>query len=186
MLLDTPLCDFGWKAPDFTLPDLNGRRVSLAQSAGANGLLLAFICNHCPYVKAVIDRLVADADLLRAEGVNTLAVMPNDFHAYPDDRPLKMKAFAERHRFTFPYLTDEEQVVARDYGAVCTPDFFGFNRALELQYRGRLDDIGMDAAAKGEATRQTELLDAMRLVISTGEGPAQQNASMGCSIKWKA
>lgn len=181
MLIDSLVCDFGRKAPDFTLPDLDGRKVSSAQSYGPNGLLVTFICNHCPYVKAIIARLVEDAHALMAEGINVLAVMPNDFHAYPDDRPEKMKAFAERHKFTFPYLLDEDQAVARACGAVCTPDFFGFNGAGELQYRGRLDDAGME----NPANRKPELLDAMRLIAQTGNGPAAQTPSMGCSIKWK-
>ncbi len=184
MLLDSPVCDFAWKAPDFTLPDLDGRAVSVAQSYGPNGLLVAFICNHCPYVKAVIGRLVADARALADEGINTLAVMPNDFDAYPDDGPEQMKAFAERHGVTFPYLLDEAQAAARAYGAVCTPDFFGFNGAGELQYRGRLDDAKMETPVNHN-NRKTELLDAMRLVAATGKGPAQQTPSMGCSIKWK-
>lgn len=181
MRLDSPICDFGWKAPDFTLPDLDGRPVSFAQSYGRGGLLVAFICNHCPHVKAIIDRLVADAATLKAEGINTLAVMPNDYHAYPDDRPEKMHEFAARHNFTFPYLLDEDQAAARAFDAVCTPDFFGFNRAGELQYRGRLDDARME----NPAARKTELLDAMRLIAKTGNGPARQTPSMGCSIKWK-
>ena len=182
MLLDTPICNFGWKVADFSLPDLDGNAVSFAQSYGANGLLVAFICNHCPYVLAIVERLVADADALAGDGVNTLAVMPNDFAAYPDDSPPNMRAFAARHGFTFPYLLDAEQTVARAYDAVCTPDFFGFNRAGELQYRGRLDDAKMDDASN----RTPELLNAMRQVARTGKGPAQQTASMGCSIKWKA
>ena len=181
MLLDTPLCDFGWKAPEHTLPDLDGQPVSLTHSYGPNGLLVAFICNHCPFVKAVIDRLVADANTLMAEGINVLAVMPNDFHAYPDDHPKRMKEFAHAHHFTFPYLLDETQAVARAYGAVCTPDFFGFNRAGELQYRGRLDDARMETPVN----RKAELLDAMRLIAETGNGPAEQLPSMGCSIKWR-
>ena len=180
MLLDSPVCDFGWKAPDFILPDLDGRAVSIAQSYAPNGLLVAFICNHCPYVKAIIDRLVEDASVLMAKGINVLAVMPNDFHAYPDDAPEKMKEFSERHKFPFPYLLDQEQAAAHAYGAICTPDFFGFNGAGELQYRGRLDDAKMDDPTE----RKPELLDAMRLVAKTGKGPAQQMASMGCSIKW--
>ena len=182
MLLDTPVCDFGWKAIDMTLPDLDGHEVSMARRYGPNGFLVAFICNHCPYVKAIIDRLVADATALAAEGINTLAVMPNDFRAYPDDRPEKMKAFAAAHKFPFPYLLDEDQAAARAYGAVCTPDFFGFNHAGELQYRGRLDDAKMDSPDN----RKPELLDAMRLVAETGKGPEQQTPSMGCSIKWKS
>lgn len=181
MLLDTPLCDFDWQAPDFTLPDLDGTPVSSAQSYGPNGLLVAFICNHCPYVKAVITRLVADAAQLAKAGVNTVAVMPNDFRNYPDDRPEMMREFAKRHAFAFPYLLDEEQRVARAFGAVCTPDFFGFNRDRGLQYRGRIDDAKMG----DPANRAPELLDAMRQVAETGQGPAQQQPSMGCSIKWK-
>jgi len=181
MLLDTPICDFDWKAPDFVLPDLDGTPVSAARSYGPNGLLVAFICNHCPYVKAVIARLVADAAALKDAGVNTLTVMPNDFRAYPDDRPALMRAFAEQHAFAFPYLLDEDQSVARAFGAVCTPDFFGFNRDGGLQYRGRIDHAKM----ADPAGRAPELLDAMRQVASTGQGPAQQQPSMGCSIKWK-
>ena len=184
MRLDTPLCDFGWKAPDFTLPDLDGAPVSVARSFGAGGLLVAFICNHCPYVKAVIARLVADAKTLAEVGVPAVAVMPNDFHAHPDDRPERMRAFAAEHGFSFPYLLDETQEMARAYGAVCTPDFFGFNAAGELQYRGRLDDTGMKDGAEGGA-RNAELLDAMRAVAAGEKGPAEQSASMGCSIKWK-
>jgi len=182
MLLDTPICDFDWQAPEFTLPDLDGHTVASAQSYGPNGLLVAFICNHCPYVKAVIARLVADAAALKAAGVNTLAVMPNDFRNYPDDSPDNMRAFAKQHAFGFPYLLDEDQSVARAFGAVCTPDFFGFNRDGGLQYRGRIDDAKMGDASR----RAPELLNAMRQVAETGQGPAQQQPSMGCSIKWKA
>ncbi|MGI9310165.1 MAG: thioredoxin family protein [bacterium] len=182
MLLDTPICDFNWKAPEFTLPDLDGRVVSSAQSYGDNGLLVAFICNHCPYVKAIIARLVTDASALAEDGINTLAVMSNDFDAYPEDRPEMMRAFATQHRFGFPYLIDQDQAVARAYNAVCTPDFFGFNRDGALQYRGRLDDAKMDDAD----ARTPELLAAMRAVAETGAGPAQQTPSMGCSIKWRA
>ena len=181
MLLDTPLCDFGWKAPTFTLADPDGNRHSLDGLMGERGLLVAFICNHCPYVKAVIDRLVADAAALAKDGVNTVAIMPNDYASHPDDSPQRMREFAKRHRFGFPYLIDETQQVAREWGAVCTPDFFGLNAAGELQYRGRIDDARM-ANADG---RTAELLEAMRLVASTGNGPRAQIASMGCSIKWR-
>ena len=181
MLLDTPICQFGWQAPDFTLPDVDGTPISINQSYGPNGLLVAFICNHCPYVKAIIARLVADAALLREDGISTLAIMSNDFHNYPDDHPAKMKQFAAQHGFTFPYLLDETQEVARAYRAICTPDFFGFNRAGELQYRGQLDDANMKDASQ----RQADLLNAMRAIAKTGQGPAQQTPSMGCSIKWK-
>ena len=181
MLLDTPLCDFGWKAPTFTLADLDGNRHSLDGLMGERGLLVAFICNHCPYVKAVIDRLVADAAALAKDRVNTVAIMPNDYASHPADSPQRMREFAKRHRFGFPYLIDETQQVARDWGAVCTPDFFGLNAAGELQYRGRIDDVKMGDAGP----RTAELLQAMRLVAATSSGPEAQIASMGCSIKWR-
>ena len=181
MLLDTPLCDFGWKAPTFTLADPDGNRHSLDGLMGERGLLVAFICNHCPYVVAVIDRLVADAAVLKEEGVNTVAIMSNDYATYTDDSPDKMMQFAASHGFGFPYLVDETQEVARAWGAVCTPDFFGLNAAGELQYRGRIDDAKM-----GDAEGRTpELLNAMRQVAATGKGPAEQFPSMGCSVKWR-
>lgn len=181
MLLDTPLCDFGWQAPPFTLADPDGRRHGPDDHRDAKALLVAFLCNHCPYVKAVIDRLVADTRTLQAEGVAVLAVMPNDYRAVPADRPEAMRAFAKTHGFTFPYLIDEDQAVARAYGAVCTPDFFGFDAGGGLQYRGRLDDARM-----GDPSGRTpELLSAMRQIAETGEGPRDQHASMGCSIKWR-
>ena len=181
MLLDTPLCDFGWKAPSFKLPDVDGKLHKLENYAGENGVLVAFICNHCPYVLAIIDRLVEDATALQTEGVNVLAVMSNDFRLYEDDSPEKMKEFAAEYGLPFPYLLDEEQEVARSYDAVCTPDFFGFNKNLELQYRGRLDDAKMT----DPSNRTPELLNAMRLVAQTNNGPQDQTPSMGCSIKWK-
>ena len=181
MLLDTPICDFGWQAPDFSLADADGQTHSLASLMGENGLLIAFICNHCPYVKAIIDRLVDDTDILRQSGINTAAIMPNDYHRYPDDSPAKMRDFARLHKLSFPYLVDETQQVARAYGAVCTPDFSGLNAAGQLQYRGRLDDARMGTASN----RQPELLTAMQMVVATGKGPPQQTPSMGCSIKWK-
>lgn len=181
MLLDTPICDFGWRAPDFTLADPAGVETSMRDAMGENGLLIAFICNHCPYVIAIIDRLVDDALVLKGEGVGVLAVMPNDSVAYPADAPPKMASFADAHGFDFPYLVDETQDVARAYGAVCTPDFFGLNRDGLLQYRGRLDDARMGDASD----RVPELLNAMRLIAKTGEGPRDQTASMGCSIKWR-
>ncbi|MEC8263532.1 MAG: thioredoxin family protein, partial [Pseudomonadota bacterium] len=173
--------DFGWKAPTFTLADPDGNRHSLDGLMGERGLLVAFICNHCPYVKAVIDRLVADAAALKEDGVNTVAIMSNDYITYTDDSPDKMLQFAARHGFGFPYLVDETQEVARAWGAVCTPDFFGLNAAGELQYRGRIDDAKMGDAAG----RTPELLNAMRQVAATGKGPAEQFPSMGCSVKWR-
>ena len=181
MLQDTPICDFGWKAPAFTLPDPAGRLYDFDTMMGENGLLIAFICNHCPFVIAIIDRLVADANALRDEGINTVAIMSNDYLAYPADAPQLMTEFAARHNMPFPYLVDETQEVARTYGAICTPDFFGLNADGALQYRGRIDD-----AQRGDATKRTpELRNAMQQIAKTATGPTDQMASMGCSIKWK-
>lgn len=177
-----PLCDFGWKAPDFSLPGIDGRSYGPAEAAGEKGLLVMFICNHCPYVKAIVGRLQADVAELARHGVGAIAVMPNDTASYPADSFENMKAFARQHGLTFPYVIDETQEVAKAYGAVCTPDFFGFNAALELQYRGRLDQSRTTPAAGA----RRELLEAMLQVAETGRGPLEQQASMGCSIKWKA
>ena len=180
MLLDTPTADLGWKAAPFTLKDPDGRAFSLDDLKGENGTLVAFICNHCPYVQAIIGRLVADAKTLQSEGINVVAISSNDYRYVPADSPPMMKSFASRHGFTFPYLIDEDQSVGQTYGAVCTPDFFGFNADGELQYRGRLDDARM-----GDASNRTpELLNAMRQIAETGKGPAEQIPSIGCSIKW--
>jgi len=188
MLLDTPVCDFGWPAPAFELTDAIGTPFTLDDVMGDKGLLIAFICNHCPYVQAVIARLVADAKILQAEGVGVVAIMPNDYHAHPDDAPQLMMQFAAEHGFSFPYLVDEEQHVARAYGAICTPDFFGFNTAGGLQYRGRIDSLTMaDMKGKKPADAQErvpELLNAMRQIAVSGKGPEMQTPSMGCSIKW--
>ncbi|MEM6454328.1 MAG: thioredoxin family protein [Acidobacteriota bacterium] len=147
---------------------------------GENGLLIAFICNHCPYVQAIAERLAADAKTLQAEGINVLAVMSNDYRNVPSDAPPNMKRFAEQHGFTFPYLIDEDQSVGRVYGAMATPDFFGFDRDGTLQYGGRLDDANM-----GDAIDRTPgLLNAMYLIAKTGNGPEELFPSMGCSIKW--
>ena len=177
-----PLCDFGWKAPAFTLPGTDGRSHSLDQLKGRNGTLVAFICNHCPYVKSVIGRLVRDAEDLAQLGVATIAINANDAEQYPEDGFEQMQAFARAHRLPFPYLHDETQMVARAYDAVCTPDFFGFNGDLELQYRGRLDASRKDLVP--DARR--DLYEAMKQVAETGRGPREQIASMGCSIKWRA
>ncbi|MFT6559598.1 thioredoxin family protein [Sneathiella sp.] len=180
MLLDTPVCDFGWKAPDFALKDPDGAEFRMTEQMGEKGLLVAFICNHCPYVQAIAERFASDARILMEEGINVLAVMSNDYRYVPADQPSNMKRFAEQYRFSFPYLVDEGQAVGRQYGAVCTPDFFGFNKEGTLQYRGRLDD-----AARGEGrARIPELLNAMRQIGETGKGPQVQVPSMGCSIKW--
>ena len=183
MALNTPLCDFGWKAVDFELEDTAHRRHSLASLRGPNGLLLMFICNHCPYVKAVIDRICRDARELQALGIGVAAIMSNDAAEYPEDSFENMRQVASALDFPFPYLYDATQDVARAYGAVCTPDFFGFNRDLELQYRGRIDASGRAPAAPD--TRR-ELFEAMREIAASGQGPREQTASIGCSIKWRA
>ena len=179
---ETPLCDFGAKAPDFRLPGVDGRIWTLAQCRGNKATLVMFICNHCPYVKASIGRIVAACRELAPLGVKAAAISANDAVQYPEDSFEKMQAFAEQHRFPFPYLHDESQEVARAYGAVCTPDFFGYNAQLELQYRGRLDE-GRGSPPPPGARR--ELLEAMQFIVKTGQGPKRQTASIGCSIKWK-
>ena len=181
MLLDTPLCDFGWKAPDFTLQDPDGKGFTMSEHLGENGLLIAFICNHCPYVVAIAERLAQDANELMSEGINVLAVMSNDYQYVSADSPENMKKFSRHYGFKFPYLVDETQEVGKAYGAVCTPDFFGLNKDGELQYRGRLDSAGMG----DPSSRTRELVNAMRMIAETGNGPKEQMASMGCSIKWR-
>ena len=183
MAEETPICDFGWKAPSFTLPATDGKTYSLEALRGKNGTLVMFICNHCPYVKAVIDRIVRDCDELRGLGIGAVAISSNDVVHYPEDSFANMRRFAEAHRFSFPYLYDESQDVARAYDAVCTPDFFGFNADLELQYRGRLDASRKEAAP---ATVRRDLFEAMQQIAKTGQGPREQIPSIGCSIKWKA
>ena len=178
-----PVCDFGWKAPDFTLPATNGKRYSLANIRGPKGTLIMFICNHCPYVLAVMDRIVRDARDLQALGIGVAAISANDATAYPQDSFENMAKMATERGFSFPYLYDETQEVARAYDAICTPDFFGFNAQDELQYRGRLDESRKEAAAPDV---RRDLFEAMKQVSETGEGPRKQIASMGCSIKWKS
>lgn len=177
-----PVCDFGWKAVDAALPGVDGKTHRILDQAGPNGLVVAFICNHCPYVKAVISRVVRDAAELKTHGVGFVAISSNDAEAYPADSFPEMKLFAERNGFAFPYLYDEDQTVAKTYGAACTPDFFGFNGVLELQYRGRLDASRNQADQPG---LRRDLYEAMTEVARTGQGPREQVASIGCSIKWK-
>jgi peroxiredoxin len=171
----------GWKARDFNLQGIDGRTYSLAEVRGPKGTLVVFICNHCPYVKASIKRIVAEANALRGIGIGTIAIMPNDTDAYPEDSFDNMKAFAAQHGFTFPYVIDATQEVARAYDAQCTPDFFGFNAQDELQYRGRLDASRMTPVPNA----RRDLFEAMKQIAETGHGPKEQVPSMGCSIKWK-
>lgn len=178
--LQTPICDFGWKAPEFDLPGVDGKRWSLAEVQGKNGTLVMFICNHCPYVKAIRLRLVSDLKELKEMGVNAIAIMSNDPTDYPEDSFENMKKAAIEFDFPFPYVIDETQAVAKAYGALCTPDFFGFNSKLELQYRGRFDESRKETATS--STR--DLFHAMKQIADTSEGPHEQVASIGCSIKW--
>lgn len=180
--LNPPVCDFGQPAIDFDLPGNDGKRHTLASCRGPNGLLVMFICNHCPYVKAIIDRLIRDCNELAKYGIGSVAIMSNDVAAYPEDSPESMAHWAAELAFPFPYLHDETQAVARAYGAVCTPDFFGYNARLELQYRGRLDASGRNP---GASDARRELFEALREIAATGIGPRDQTASIGCSIKWK-
>jgi len=180
--LTTPVCEFGKKAVDFTLPGVDQQRWTLEKCKGDNGLLVMFISNHCPYVKAIRKKLVRDTRELMALGINSVAIMPNDTIAYPEDSAANMLLVSREFDFPFPYLLDETQQVARAYGAVCTPDFFGYNADLELQYRGRLDAAGLKSA---DDTHKRELFEAMKRVAETGRGPEQQVASIGCSIKWR-
>jgi len=181
--LNPPVCDFGQPAADFNLLGVDGKHYSLADSVGKNGLLVMFICNHCPYVKAIKTRLLADCRELLALGINTVAIQSNDTENYPDDSYERMIEEARVYNFPFPYLFDETQEVAKAYGAVCTPDFFGFNGSLQLQYRGRFD-----AAGRGEPPvgNRRDLFNAMKLISETGQGPREQISSIGCSIKWFA
>lgn len=180
--LQPPICNFGWKAREFNLLGIDGQRYTLQNSRGVNGLLIMFICNHCPYVKSIRDRIVRDTLELKQYGINSIAIMSNDPVEHEEDSFANMKIVAKKYAYPFPYVWDETQQIAKDYDAVCTPDFFGFNAKLELQYRGRLD------ASRKEAVTHAprDLFEAMRQVAQTGAGPTEQIASMGCSIKWKA
>lgn len=182
MAAQPPVCDFGWRAVDFSLKGIDGQTYTLERVRGPNGTLVMFICNHCPYVKSVIGRIVQEVAALRAHGIGAIAIMSNDTEAYPEDSFEHMQAFAAEHGMDFPYVIDRTQEVARTYGAVCTPDFFGFNKDLGLQYRGRLD------ASKTTLVENAprELHDAMVQIAKTGRGPKEQIPSMGCSIKWRA
>lgn len=178
MAVTPPVCDFNWQAPDFTLPATDGKVYSLNDLKGENGTLVMFICNHCPYVISIHDKLVRDALDLQKRGIGVIAINANDADEYPDDSFENM----QKQDLPFPYLHDQSQAVARAYGAACTPDFFGFNTDMGLQYRGRLDSSGR---APGADNLKRDLFEAMKKVAETGQGPANQIPSMGCSIKWK-
>ena len=182
--LTTPICDFGWNAPDFALPGIDGKSYSLSEIKGINGTLVMFICNHCPYVKSVIHRIVEDISILNSKGIGSIAIMSNDVNDPKyghEDSFGKMKLFSQNNNFVFPYVYDETQEVGMKYNAVCTPDFFGFNSNNELQYRGRLEESKMEIIPNA----RKELLEAMIQIAETGKGPIKQIPSIGCSIKWK-
>jgi peroxiredoxin len=173
--------NLGSQAPDFHLPGTDGKLYALEDIRGPRGTLVMFICNHCPYVRSAMDRIVRDAAELASYGVGTVAISSNDAVTYPDDSFANMKVFAAQNHVPFPYLYDETQEVARAFGAVCTPDFFGFNAKLELQYRGRLDEGGRNPVPGA----RRDLFEAMKLIAEAGQGPRDQTPSIGCSIKWK-
>ena len=181
VLTKTPICNFGEKANAFKLKGTDGKIHKLEDHFGKNGLLIMFICNHCPYVKAVIEDIVDDCKNLEKEGLKSIAIMSNDTKDYPEDSFENMVSFSKKNGFIFPYLIDETQEVAKKYGAVCTPDFFGYNNKLELQYRGRIREL---KDLKPVRNSESDLLKAMHLVIKTGKGPKDQIPSMGCNIKW--
>jgi len=180
-LTKTPICNFGEKAKDFNLKSTDNKQMSLNDVKGKNGTLIMFICNHCPYVKAIIKDLVDDVKFLEGLGIKSVAIMSNDTKNYPDDSFENMISFSKSHSFSFPYLIDETQNVAKEYKAVCTPDFFGYNNNLELQYRGRIRELkNLKPVREGDS----DLKLAMKLVAESGEGPKKQIPSMGCNIKW--
>ena len=180
-LTETPICNFGEKAKDFNLLSTENKKISLNESGGENGTLIMFICNHCPYVKAVIKDIVQDVKFLETLGIKSIAIMSNDVKNYPEDSFENMISFSKTHNFTFPYLIDETQEVAKEYDAVCTPDFFGYNKNLELQYRGRIRELkNLKPVGKGDS----DLNIAMKLIATSGKGPNKQIPSMGCNIKW--
>ena len=180
-LAKTPVCNFGEKAKNFTLLSTKNKKTSMENIQGKNGTLIMFICNHCPYVKAIIKDIVQDVRFLENLGIKAAAIMSNDVKNYPDDSFDNMISFAKLHGFTFPYLIDETQKVAKEYGAVCTPDFFGYNKNLELQYRGRIRELKDLKPLRNE---ESDLYKAMKQVSKTNMGPKNQIPSMGCSIKW--
>jgi peroxiredoxin len=179
--LETPTCNFSVSASNFSLLGVDNETWSLQDCVGENGLVVMFICNHCPYVKAILDRIVRDTLELKGLGVNTVAIMSNDTNEYEEDSFENMKRISDQFEFSFPYLIDQTQQIAKNYGAVCTPDFFGYNHDLELQYRGRLDE-SKKTSAKPHVDR--ELFNAMKLIAETRKGPEVQTPSIGCSIKW--
>ena len=180
-LTKTPVCNFGEKAKDFNLKSTENKLLSLNDVKGENGTLVMFICNHCPYVKAIIKDLVDDVKFLEQIGIKSVSIMSNDVKNYPEDSFENMISFSKLNKFSFPYLIDETQDVAKKYGAVCTPDFFGYNKNMELQYRGRIREL---KDLKPVRAGDSDLKNAMKLIATPGNGPKNQIPSMGCNIKW--
>ena len=180
-LTKTPVCNFGEKAKNFFLQSTENKKISLEDVRGKNGTLIMFICNHCPYVKAVIEDIVQDVKFLEDLGIKSVAIMSNDVKKYPEDSFENMLSFSEEHNFSFPYIIDKTQKVAKEYDAVCTPDFFGYNKNLELQYRGRIREL---RDLKPVTQSDSDLRTAMKLIAKSGKGPKNQIPSMGCNIKW--
>jgi len=178
----TPVCDFGKKAYDFELKGTDNKIWALSDCRGDKGLLVMFICNHCPYVKAILEKLVVETDVLAMKGIGCVAINPNDYISFPDDSFENMAKVSKKHGFGFPYLIDENQEIAKKYESICTPDFFGYNKDLELQYRGRFDDRGIESVIN---PNQSDLFKAMFAISRTGKGPIEQQPSIGCSIKWR-
>jgi len=181
VLTKTPICNFGEKAHNFNLKGIDGKSYSLKDCVGKRGIIIMFICNHCPYVKAIVNDIVKDTNSLKELGLNSVAIMSNDTKNYPEDSFDKMIEFSKKNKFNFPYLIDETQEVAKKFGAVCTPDFFGYNDNLELQYRGRMREL---KDLKPVSSKNSDLFNAMKLVAESGNGPKNQIPSMGCNIKW--
>ena len=180
-LTKTPICNFGEKAKNFNLTSIENKKISLEDVRGKNGTLIMFICNHCPYVKAVIKDIVEDVKYLESFGIKSAAIMSNDVKNYPEDSFENMITFSKSNNFSFPYLFDSSQEVAKNYGAVCTPDFFGYNKNLQLQYRGRIRELkNLKPVREGDS----DLKLAMKLIAESGNGPKSQIPSMGCNIKW--
>ena len=180
VLTKTPICNFGEKPHDYELKGIDGKNYKLKDCVGEKGTIIMFICNHCPYVKAIIEDLIKDTNDLINFGIKAVAIMSNDTKNYPEDSFENMKLFSKKYNFSFPYLIDETQEIAKKYGAVCTPDFFGYNRKLELQYRGRIGELKIEASKK----RRKDLKEAMQIISKTQKGPKEQIPSMGCNIKW--
>ena len=181
VLTKTPICNFGEKPHSFSLKGVDEKIYKLEDCLGKNGTIIMFICNHCPYVKAIIKNIVEDTNKLKELEIKAIAIMSNDTINYPEDSFEKMKEFSKLNNFNFPYVIDASQEIAKKYGAVCTPDFFGYNGNQELQYRGRMREL---KELRPVNSGDSDLYKAMKQISETGKGPDDQIPSMGCNIKW--